>query len=182
MPWVFVAKLGTSTTQLRNIFLSKLGRQCMYYLNDFEILIFQLTKHIVVRCVAFKIAKLSNIDIWNGIQYSRSISPAKLLWTRKGYDFKWIWCIDGINISDGRLFRAYSFSNLKTVKTGISRPLFKTGMQPSPLNTPPPQKKKKNKQTKNKQKTNKQTTTKKTPKKTHTKTHVSSQGKQYLLF
>ena len=79
MPWVFVAKLGTSTTQLRNIFLSKLGRQCMYYLNDFEILIFQLTKHIVVRCVAFKIAKLSNIDIWNGIQYSRSISPAKLL-------------------------------------------------------------------------------------------------------
>ena len=36
-----LAEIGTSTKQ-RNIMLSKLGRQCMYFSNEFVILIFQL--------------------------------------------------------------------------------------------------------------------------------------------
>ena len=32
---LFLAEIGTSTKQ-RNIILSKLGRQCMYFLNDFD--------------------------------------------------------------------------------------------------------------------------------------------------
>ena len=38
---VILAEIGTSTKQ-RNIMLSKLGRQCMYFSNEFVILIFQL--------------------------------------------------------------------------------------------------------------------------------------------
>ena len=38
---VILAEIGTSTKQ-RNIMLSKLGRQCIYFSNKFIILIFQL--------------------------------------------------------------------------------------------------------------------------------------------
>ena len=67
--------LGTSTKQ-RNILLSKLGRQCMCFSNEFVILIFQLIcsciyltmlcyllLYMVVKYGALKIAKLLKINI-----------------------------------------------------------------------------------------------------------------------
>ena len=72
---VILAEIGTSTKQ-RNIILSKLGRQCMYFSNKFVIFIFQLIfsciyltmllyllHNMVVKYGALKIAKLLKIYI-----------------------------------------------------------------------------------------------------------------------
>ena len=45
---VILAEIGTSTKQ-RNLILSKLGRQCMFFSNEFVIFIFQL----ICSCIYF---------------------------------------------------------------------------------------------------------------------------------
>ena len=76
---LILAEIGTSTKE-RDMMLSKLVRQCMYFLNEFVILIFQLIcncsyltmlfyqlHYMVVKYGALKIAKLLKIYIMNSL-------------------------------------------------------------------------------------------------------------------
>ena len=86
---LFLAEIGTSTKQ-RNIMLSKLRRKCMYFLNEFIILIFQLIRscicltmlfylfhYMIVKYGALKIAKSLKIYILM-ISLDRSLTSVKV--------------------------------------------------------------------------------------------------------
>ena len=60
---LFLAEIGTSTKQ-RNIMLSKLRRQCMYFLNEFIILIFQLICSCICLTMLFFPISLYDCEIW----------------------------------------------------------------------------------------------------------------------
>ena len=65
---LFLAEKGTSTKQ-RNIILSKLGRQCMHFSNEFVILIFQLICSCIYLTMLFA---LYGCEIW-GFENSKII-------------------------------------------------------------------------------------------------------------
>ena len=72
---VILAGKGTSTKQ-RNIMLSKLGRQCMFFSNEFAILIFQLI------CSCIYLSMLFNLLHYMVVKYG-ALKIANLLKTYK---------------------------------------------------------------------------------------------------